>query len=499
LNLKAYLTAVRRYWLTFVLTAGVVFALGLSWLLLTPAKFVSSTQLMVSIQGPTTAAAYQNDQVAEARINTYIPLLTSGVVTQRVIDKLKLPMTPAELATRINATNVPPRTTIIDVEVTDESPATAQLLAKTLADEFVSYAEALETPTGEDSHKVRTTVVSTSSEARENRVERILLGVLAGCAALVVGAVAVWIRSRTDPIVRTPAQAAAASGMPVLRCVTATTAASIDGLEEYRRLRAQLSSATRRTGGANDRGGVLMLTSAVDEVDTATIASSLGRAMESTGSRAIVLDARAAGAEVATDQPFAGVASGNEHIRGGTKNTAEPENNKAESNDAAHIDVVAALNSVLSGSKLGAYESPDDSSVSASATDRNKPPTTVSLELIDHLRSEYEHIIIAGPPLVSTTAASTLIEVADEVLLALSIGETTRRDLSRAAEQLRATGAQPTGAVLIAKDEDRLGSDWARSFANTRSITGRLAQSVACAMARRQVFGLRANPRRQLK
>lgn len=203
MNLKTFVAAVRRYVKTFVAVAGVVFAVGLAWIILTPAKYVSTTQLMVSISGSTTAAAYQNDQVVAGRINSYIPLLSSGVVTQRVIDKLGLSMTAAQLAAEISATNVPPKTSIIDVAVTDESPQRARLIADTLAQEFISYTTALETPTGEDSQKVHTTVISVASEPRERRAERVILGVLAGLTALLLGSVAVWIRSRTDPVVRT--------------------------------------------------------------------------------------------------------------------------------------------------------------------------------------------------------------------------------------------------------------------------------------------------------
>src|SRR5262245_56821726 len=113
LNLKGLLIAVPRYWVTFALATVAVFAVGLTGFLVSSSKFVSSTQLMVSIDGATTATAYQNDDVAAARVNSYIPLLTSGVVTERVIDKLALPLTTSELAAKISATRVPPRTPII--------------------------------------------------------------------------------------------------------------------------------------------------------------------------------------------------------------------------------------------------------------------------------------------------------------------------------------------------------------------------------------------------
>ena len=199
MTLRVFLVAVKRHWKTFVATAALVLAVGLTWLVLTPAKYVSTTRLMVSVEGATTAAAYQNDQVVAGRVNTYLALLTSDVVDQRVIDKLKLPESPQELAAKVNATIVPPRTPLIDIAVTDESAERAHLIAQTLAEEFVKFAGAMETPTGEDGQKVHTTIVTAATAPHQQRAERVALGGLAALAALVLGAAAVWIRIGERP------------------------------------------------------------------------------------------------------------------------------------------------------------------------------------------------------------------------------------------------------------------------------------------------------------
>jgi len=173
----------------------------------------------VSIEGSTTADAYQNDEVVAGRVNSYIGLLKSDVVAQRVVDKLGLPVTASDLAGRINATNVPPRTAIIDVAVTDRSPARAQQLAQTLAQEFISYTDALETPTGEDAQKVHTREVTEATAPHARTVERLVLGLLIVAAAALLAGVAVWIRSRTDPILRSADQVSAA-GLAVVGTVS---------------------------------------------------------------------------------------------------------------------------------------------------------------------------------------------------------------------------------------------------------------------------------------
>jgi capsular polysaccharide biosynthesis protein len=400
MNLKTFLATVRLYWKTFAVVTIVVFGAGLALLLLSPAQYVSTTQLMVSIQGSTTAAAYQNDTVVTGRVNSYIALLTSDVSSQRVIDKLGLPLTAPELAAKISATNVPPTTSIIDVAVTDQSPEQARRIADTLATEFISFTDALETPTGEDGQKVHTTVVTTASEPQSRLVERVLLGVLVALAALLLGAVAVWIRSLTDSVVRTADRAAAAAGVPVLGSVSSTAAASIGELDGYRRLRTRLQS----TSGANG-GGVVEIASVDGDVDVAGVASNLGRAMELAGGRSVVV------------------------------NAADPESSEPSAPDLAQ----------------GIDGFPDTLFAKGWAAEPDTVATKATSDLVGRLRSDYKHVIIATPPVLLSPTASVVSEYAGAVLLLVSARTTKRRNVRRAAASLLATGAPLTGVVLVAK------------------------------------------------
>jgi capsular polysaccharide biosynthesis protein len=473
LNLKTFVAAVRRYVKTLVAVAGVVFAVGLAWIILTPAKYVSTTQLMVSISGSTTAAAYQNDEVVAGRINSYIALLTSDAVSQRVIDKLGLSMTAPELAAEISATNVPPKTSVIDVAVTDESPARARLIADTLASEFINYTNALETPTGEDGQKVHTTVVSPASEPRERRAERVILGVLAGLTALLLGSVAVWIRSRIDPVVRTADQAAATAGVPVIGCVTSAQAVTVDELNGYRRLRTRLRTVIDKSGRADDLGHVWVVASATGEVDAATAASNLGRAMELAGSRSIVLDAYVAEADVAGDArttPYGSDPLPNriQHEDGEPTDDDKPKaDNETAPNDGADAPVLQAPEqggrhesgrvvpdmSVEPSIQRGDDGLPDTVSIGAWFDDPNRLATTATAELIEKLRSQYARVIIAVPPALFTSTASVVGEYADGVVLLVALGTTRRRDLSSAAEELRSVGSPLSAAVLVCNED----------------------------------------------
>ena len=200
---------------------------------------------MVSIQGSTTAAAYQNDEVVAGRVNSYIALLTSDVVIQRVIDKLGLSMTAAELAAKVSATNVPPKTSVIDVAVTDESAGTGTAARRHTRQRvhqlYRCAGDADRRGRPEGSHHRG----HAASEPHARRAERVVLGVLAALAALLLGAVAVWIRSLTDPVVRTANRAPlprrrAGDRVRHLR----SRWSAVDDLEGYRRLRTRLRSMT---------------------------------------------------------------------------------------------------------------------------------------------------------------------------------------------------------------------------------------------------------------
>lgn len=405
MTLKTFLEALRLYRRTFLVVVAVVLVAGLGWLWLTPTTYVSTTQLMVSIEGSTTAAAYENDQVVAGRVNTYIALLTSAVVNQRVVDTLGLDESATELASRVSATAVPPKTAIIDVAVSDESPTQAKLLADTLAREFIGYADAVETPTAQDGQKVHTRVITAASQPHERRAERLALAALVALSAVVLGAVAVWGRARTDPVLRTSDQAARASGLPILGPVCSGPADSAEAFEGYRLLRIRLHSMAERSDPDDEQGRIWVITSTVGEIDTPTVASNLGRAMQLAGGRSTVLDTHAP-------------------VNAGSEPAPEPE-----------------------PAEVSAGGLPDTLSVSTWVHDPDLA-TTDAVGLLAQLRNEYAHVLVAAPPVLKAITASVVSESADGVLLVIALGTTRRRDLGDAVATLRTMGAPLTCAVL---------------------------------------------------
>lgn len=431
MNLKTFLATITLYSKTFVAVTLALLAAGLTLLFLTPTQYVSTAQLLVSIQGSTTATAYQNDGVVTGRVNSYITLLTTDVVSQRVIDKLGLSMTAPAFAAKVSATNVPPNTSIIDISVADTSPQQARRLADTLATEFVSYTDALETPTGEDGQKVRTTVVTSASEPHPRTGERVVLGILVAAAAVLLGAVALWIRSLTDPVVRTAERAATAANMPVIGHVTTTPATSAVELEAYRRLRTQLRDTT---GG--DIPGVLEIASVEGDGDVMVIACNLGRVMELSGRRSVVLDA--------------GLLSGVIECAPDTEPTNDDVDlDRSDGDDTDGSDETASGEIESAQPEHGPDGFPDTVSVPTWAVEPDSIMTIATEQLFDRLRDTYPQLIVAAPPVLSTITASVLSDYADAVMLAVWSRSTRRRDLRQAVKILNATGSPLIGLVFI--------------------------------------------------
>jgi hypothetical protein len=96
---------------------------------------------------------------------------------------------------------------------------------------------------------------------------------------------------------------------------------------------------------------------------------------------------------------------------------------------------------------------PDTLSAGAWAREPDRVATKAASGLIEQLRRDYEYVVVAAPPVLSTLTASVVSEYADAVLLLICPGRTKRRDVERATESLRAAGAPLIGVVLVGKDE----------------------------------------------
>jgi len=384
-NFKTFVEMIRLYRTTFIAVVAAVFVAAGGWILVAHNQYVSNVQLLVSVNGSTTAEAYENDTVIAGKISSYIALLGTDAASQRVIDKLGLKMSAPQLATKISATNVPPKTAIIDVAVSDDSPEQAKRIAQTLGDEFVSYTAALESPTGDGAQKVVTSVVSPATEPQRRWLEKIMLSLVGAAFAVLAGGIAVWIRSAVDPVIRIGYRAAVAGKAPVFGKLPATDTGSPDDLNDYRRFRNRLGDPR------------VVEIAAVESSDAALasvtrVAGGLAQAMALAGKRSIVVDATGVDAPV---------------------------------QQIGHVEVTPWT------------VAPDDALAGA------------GYQVISGLRKDHDTVVIAAPSVLATPTASAVSDYADAVVLLVVLGVTKRSDVAKAAENLKVGGDSKIGLVLV--------------------------------------------------
>ena len=147
---------------------------------------------------------------------SYTELLTGDILAQRTVDKLGLDMSAAELQAEVEA-SVPTETVLIDVAVTDSSPARARDIANTLADEFVVMAAELETPKLGAAPNARV-VVQQRAEIPDSPLSSKMVRTLAIAAVLgaVIGIIIALVRDRNDDSVRNSEDLEKATGVGLL-------------------------------------------------------------------------------------------------------------------------------------------------------------------------------------------------------------------------------------------------------------------------------------------
>lgn len=135
--------AIRWAWLialTTVLAGVVAFMLTKGQ----TATYSATTTLLVNPQQVTSSTDNSQLQASRSQADTYVRLVESGPVLDRVVKELNLPITSSELANKVEATTVI-NTQLIEITVKDPSPKQAALIANSVANAFEQRVDDLTT------------------------------------------------------------------------------------------------------------------------------------------------------------------------------------------------------------------------------------------------------------------------------------------------------------------------------------------------------------------
>ena len=223
MDLRRYLDFLRSQWewIAIATIAGGVIAMSIA-LSATP-KYAATAELFLATPGWSSVASidnadnspFQADAFSQQRARSYVELAARPDLAQRVVDKLQLGMSPADLAAATSA-RVRPDTVLIAVTVKSSSPVDAQNLANAVTVQLADDIRRLETPAGmriPNVDPVITQLAEAPSEPTDpNIAVYVSLGISLGFLVGVTG-LALFRRRRVITDARMVEQA---GGLPVL-------------------------------------------------------------------------------------------------------------------------------------------------------------------------------------------------------------------------------------------------------------------------------------------
>jgi capsular exopolysaccharide synthesis family protein len=403
--------------------AGVLAGLGVALLvvLLTPPMYSATISMYVSAQGDRDSTeAYQGAQLSQARVISYVELVTRPRVTRAVIDDLGLRLTPGELATQLSASSEQD-SVLLDVTVAGQDPQEVVAVADAVGRVFPAAVEELERPVLPGATPpVAVRVVEPADTATRTSAGWPLVMAFGLLAGLVAGVALAMLRHATDTSVRSARTLAAAVDLPLLATtyveLSPGDAATSPTAEAIRRLRTTLQYLD-----VDRPPRVLAVASSVPAEGKTTVACDLALSLAAAGSQVLLLEA---------DLRRPGVA------------------------DRLGVERSVGLTSVLAGKvdlPEAVQQAPHGLAVLTSGPLVPTPGELLASErmrlVLAEARACYDHVVVDTAPLLTVGDAAPLLPLTDGVLL-MCRWRTPGTKLAQSVEILRSVSARGLGVVL---------------------------------------------------
>lgn len=135
MDLHDYLTVLRKSWLLILVLTVLGGAAGTAAYLVTPKTYATTVDFYVSTPTSQNSNPQASGQFAESRVNSYIILLSSEQLAQRVVTSSGVDLTPLQVANRITA-SAEINTVVIRATVSDSDPQRSLRIAQGLTQSF---------------------------------------------------------------------------------------------------------------------------------------------------------------------------------------------------------------------------------------------------------------------------------------------------------------------------------------------------------------------------
>lgn len=436
MDLRTYLLALRRGWPIIVLITLICVAAGGAAFLLTPKTYASTVDFYISTPGTEDRNPQSSGQFAEARVNSYILLLSSERMAKEVVANAQVDLSPLEVARHIEATSELD-TVLLKATVTDRSAERSLRLAEGLAVAFPKLVDRLDNQ-GRRLDVVAVNVVSgptllTDPVAPDLR-RYLGIGLLAG---LLLGLAAALLREVLNNSVRSAETAQRLVHAPVLGTIgwdadfktspliVGEEAASLRA-EAYRQLRTNLQFI-----GAAQSADIVMITSAVPLEGKSITAVNLALTFVEAGERVLLIDG---------------------DLR------------RPKAWEYLDLPQEIGLSNVLAGQVRleDAVQTWGSDGGLVFLASGSTPPNPSELlgspqmkALVQSVQARFDRIIIDTSPVLPVTDAVVVSAYAKAVVFVIRHGKTSRTQVAHAITALRNVDAKVVGAVLNMKKMTR--------------------------------------------
>jgi len=431
-ELRDYLRILHRNWVLLLSLTVLGGAAAFGWSLLQTPKYEATTQLYVSVRSDSSGVTElaQGTNFARQAVVSFVDVVDSAVVLDRVIDELNLNTTPQELAKSIEATS-PTNSVVISVSTSNSDPALAAAIANSVGTNFADVVvNQLEKPSGSAPSLVRIETIEPALVPTAPSSPRIPLNVLIGVLGGLVLALAIAaLRAVLDTRIHSSHDVESATDKPVLGGITLDPEAKKRPLivhADPRNPRAESFRSLRTNLQFIDVDGdsrTFVISSAGPSEGKSTTTANLAIALAETGARVALVDGDLRLPRVAEYMGIEGSVGLTDVLIG-------------------RVDLADALQQW--GNErlfiLPSGQTPPNPSelLGSQAMQRT----------LEAMAGAFDYVLIDSPPLLLVTDAAVVSRFASGVLLMAASGITRKPHLSAAVERLEGIGSRLFGVIV---------------------------------------------------
>lgn len=429
-SFQEFLTILRKRWMTVLVATVLGLGIAAAFTFAATPTYQARASVYFSLPFAKTASDLsQGSNYTQSQMQSYATLATMPAVLEPVISKLRLAVTPGQLADSLSAT-VQPDTVLIEIQASDPGPQSAADIANAVAIELGAVVKQL-SPKGDDGRPaVDTSTVATAATPSAPASPSVRRNLAAGfVAGMFLGVLIAVLLEMLDTTLRSSQMLRVVGQVPVLGVIGLDPEAKRNPLiihgqthsvraEAFRQLRTNLQFID-----VEHPVSVLVVTSATADEGKSTTAINLALAIAESGRRVLLIEAD-------LRRPAA----------------------------AAYLDVEGSvgLTDVLAGHiSIDRALQPWGQGMLTALPSGTLPPNPSELlgsdsmvELMVLLRSRFDMVILDTPPVLPVTDPAVAASLADGVILVVKAGRTKRHQVVSALQALKAVDARILGTVL---------------------------------------------------